>query len=108
MYGTDTSTGGGEEYIEALQRTMLRCVADPCDRAFPVPHYREKTMRGFDLDEKSQRDICRESFFKFVGREIKPLNKPLIREHARLIASIARENGDAAVMNTALRVINEI
>lgn len=108
MYGTDTSTGGGAEYIEALQETMLRCIADSGRTAFPVPHYREKTMRGFDLDEGCQRNICRESFFKFVGREIKPLDKPLIREHARLIASIAQANGDAPVLNTALRVLNEI
>lgn len=98
MYGTDTGTGNDEDYIASLQQTMLKAMAAGCEECFPVPHSPEKLMRGFDLDEISQRNIARESFFKFAGRTPKPLDKALVREHARLIASIARENGDADML----------
>ena len=108
MYGTDASTGNGAEYMASLQQTMLRAISAPCSEAFPVPHSPEKTMRGFDLDAESQKNIGRESFFKFVGREIRPLDRALVREHARLIESIARKRGDEAVLRTTARVLSEL
>lgn len=108
LYGTDTCAGDEEAYIASLQQTMLKTIAAPCGEAFPVPHSPEKIMRGFDLDAQSQLNICRESFFHFAGRTAKPLDRALIREHARLIASIARQNGDEEMLNTAKRVAEEI
>lgn len=97
LYGTDACTFNTFEQHAELQRTMIETVSHDSS-LFPIPHYPVAMMRGFELSEEAQRNICHDNYFRFVGEDVRPLNKSLILEHARLILSIAEARGDLKMM----------
>ena len=66
----------------------------------PIPHYPSAKMKGLDLDAVSQQNILHDNYFRFVGNQIKPINKSLFLSHADLIHQIAADSGDSQMCDT--------
>ena len=107
LYGTDTATVHSDALVAARHRTVVEALSHD-ESELPIPHSPEAVMRGLDLDEESQRRICHDNYFSFMGPEPAPLNRPLIREHAGLILSIAQKNGDSAMIGTIRAALEDI
>ncbi len=99
LYGTDTEPGGDPKRIAALQQTMIDFVSRDSNK-FPIPVKPDAFMRGLSLSEPAKQNILHDNYFRFVGTEIKSLDKTLFTEHNRRITAIAEKNKDVSMLRT--------
>lgn len=99
LYGTDTDPAGDPKRIEALQRTIINFVSKG-EKEFPIPVKPDCNMRGLSLSDSAKKNILHDNYFRFVGTDIKPLDKALFLEHSKHISSIAEKNHDASMLAT--------
>lgn len=107
LYGTDTSTRSPLSHVRALQQTMLEVVSHD-EGELPIPHYPSERMRGLFLDEVAQKNICHDNYFRFVGTSPRPLQRELIREHARLVRAAASDAGKQAVVQAVDEAVDAL
>ncbi len=107
MYGTDTSNAWTNEHVRNLSKSGVALLAAPHDE-FPIPHFPEHSMRGFALDEESQKRILHENFLNFAGNAPAKVDTLLLREHAEFIRKIAEKNGDAGIIKAIDSALQDI
>lgn len=90
FYGTDICSFPTNK---AINETIRYAVGGE-DKEIDIPHAKFARMRGFDLSEKAQKNICYNNFKAFIGTP-KPVNQPLlIKEAERMLRLLKENNGE--------------
>lgn len=104
LYGTDTNNF---PIKKAIHETVRYAVGGD-DREIPIPHATFAHMRGFDLSQAAQENICHRNYARLIG-EPKPVNDGLLAEETERMLSLMRRNdGDADVIARLELILREL
>ena len=104
FYGTDTA---GYPIKKAIHETVRYAVGgDPVE--IPIPHATFARMKGFDLSQAAQENICHRNYHRLIGKP-KPVNVPLLLQEAqKLRVILERNDGEGEIIARLARIEREL
>ncbi len=104
FYGTDTHLYPMNKKIHETVRYAVG--GDQAE--ITMPHAAFAHMKGFDLSERAQKNICYDNYQRLIGKT-RSVNTELLRSEAEEILKLVRANGDDRECESRLeRIISEL
>lgn len=103
-YGTDTSA---YPINKNIHKTVQYAIGGE-DKEISMPHVSFAKMRGFDLSEEAQKNICYNNYVSTIGTP-KPVNKQLlIEETEKMHRYLKNTDGDKEIILRLERIYNDL